>query len=83
MRDGRCVITHTPCISINNWTGLRASHVFPLAYEKTFIESNSSRWITNLGEGETGINSCQNGLLLAATVHQLFDMYQIAIDPDV
>lgn len=33
--------------------------------------------------GESGINSVQNGILLRADVHELFDTYRIAINPDV
>lgn len=80
-RDGRCVITHTPNILAYRgiWAGFEAAHIFPRAFESHF----NPRWITNRDEGETGIDSTQNGMLLDARIHQLWDSYLITVDPDV
>ena len=85
-RDGGCVVTHmmNPNIEHDDWDGFEAAHIFPLAYESHFTSQGLSRWITNKrGDSDTGINSCQNGLLLHAGIHQLFDSYKFSIHVDV
>lgn len=79
-RDGKCVITRSRACAIN-WTGLEAAHVFPLAYREHWISRDYDRWITV--PSTDGINSVQNGLILRADIHQLFDSYLISINPDV
>ncbi|MCJ1386120.1 hypothetical protein MMC17_009245 [Xylographa soralifera] len=79
-RDKRCVITGQESISLDNWTGLQAAHIFPLAYLGHWVEHNYGRWITV--QTEQPINSVQNGLLLRSDIHQLFDMYFVSINPD-
>jgi len=84
-RDGRCVITGTIALGAYRdwWTGFEAAHIFPLAYEDHWIQHNFARWITiPTANGDT-INSKQNGLLLRADIHGLFDHYGISINPDV
>ena len=47
------------------------------------MQQNFARWITiPTANGDT-INSKQNGLLLRADIHGLFDHYDISINPDV
>ncbi|KAK9384451.1 hypothetical protein V1515DRAFT_632823 [Lipomyces mesembrius] len=71
-RDRKCVIT-----------GLRICSYFPFSQEELFIRLNYSQYLTNTYEETgTGINSCQNGLLMRSTVHKQFDSYNFAIDPD-
>ena len=85
-RDGGCVVTHimNRKREYGKWSGYEAAHIFPLAYESQFTSQGLSRWITNKrGDSDTGINSCQNGLLLQATIHQLFDNYAFSIDVNV
>ena len=85
-RDGGCVVTHimNPDGEYDRWNGFEAAHIFPLAYESHLISQGLSRWITNKrGDSDTGINSCQNGLLLQPTIHQLFDNYGFSIHVDV
>jgi HNH endonuclease len=65
------------------WDGFEASHIFPLAYEGHWIDHNYDRWITIQSAKGGSINSVQNGLLLKSDIHQLFDAYAIAINPDV
>ncbi|KAK9241650.1 HNH endonuclease-domain-containing protein [Lipomyces tetrasporus] len=82
-RDGKCVITGTINRRANrdNWTGFHAAHIFPLSSEDYWVQSGFSRW-TNKGERDTGINSCQNGLLMESTIHELFDGFYFSINPD-
>lgn len=62
-------------------------HIFPLAREQTWIDQNMSRWITDTEnpqvQGETKIHSAQNGLLMKADIHALFDGYGVAVNVDV
>ncbi|KAI9787845.1 MAG: hypothetical protein M1816_007412 [Peltula sp. TS41687] len=83
-RDGRCVITREQNRNIGrgSWHSFHAAHIFPLAYETEFIARGCSRWINDRRDGETGINSCQNGILLSSGVHELFDSYLVSVDPD-
>ncbi|KAK9358503.1 HNH endonuclease-domain-containing protein [Lipomyces starkeyi] len=75
-RDGKLV-------DADDWSIYHAAHIFPLSAEQWFIRNGYSRWITNReDEHDTGINSCQNGLLLKADVHALFDNFSISINVD-
>jgi HNH endonuclease len=69
----------------NNWTGFEAAHIFPLAYERHWLDHDYERWITIRPDKDKGgtINSVQNGLLLKSDKHQLFDGYNFSINPDV
>ena len=85
-RDRRCVISGVKAVSAPfRWTGFEAAHIFPLAYEGYWNDNDYGRWITISPEnGKEGtINSVQNGLLLDSAVHQLFDSYDLSINPDV
>jgi HNH endonuclease len=68
---------------LEDWTGFEVAHVFPLAYEGHWAEQGYSRWITIPPESGGMINSVQNGLLLRSDIHQLFDSYNLSINPDV
>ncbi|KAK9358818.1 HNH endonuclease-domain-containing protein [Lipomyces starkeyi] len=84
-RDGKCVITGTVNrrADRDNWSGFHAAHIFPLSSEDYFVQFGYSRWITNrIGERDTGINSCQNGLLMQSNIHELFDGFYFSINPD-
>ncbi|KAK9326532.1 hypothetical protein V1520DRAFT_378117 [Lipomyces starkeyi] len=66
-RDGKCVITGVVNAQAyrNRWTAFQVAHIVPLSSEDYFEQSGFSRWITNrTDERDTGINSCQNGLLM-------------------
>lgn len=80
-RDGKCLITGQRPISLDTWPGLEAAHIFPLAYYGHWVQHNYDRWIT-LHAG-LPINSVQNGLLLRSDIHQMFDGYLFAVNPDV
>lgn len=84
-RDGRCIISGKRAVNadLGLWTGFEAAHIFPLAYESHWNEHHLSRWITNPPATGGSINSVQNGLLLRADLHQLFDSYALSINPDV
>ena len=84
-RDHRCIITGEEAVRAKrgNWTGFEAAHIFPLAYNAQWIEQNFSRWIMKPSANGELINSVQNGMLLRADIHQLFDSYMVSINPDV
>ncbi|KAK9243267.1 HNH endonuclease-domain-containing protein [Lipomyces tetrasporus] len=86
-RDGKCVVSgvvnHTRLVDQGDWSSYHAAHIFPLSGEEWFIANGFSRWITNrAGEDDTGINSCQNGLLMLSTLHEKFDNFSFSINPD-
>jgi len=82
-RDGKCVISGTVNIAapFDIWAGFEAAHIFPLEKESLWIQWNYGRWITDDTTGVSKINSLQNGLLLDARVHQLFDQYLLSVNP--
>lgn len=84
-RDGRCVVSHIQNVNAEShcWAGFDVAHIVPLAFETLFVTEGFSQLITNRADGETGINSCQNGMMLLSSIHQLFDVYMITVDPDV
>ncbi|KAK9234001.1 HNH endonuclease-domain-containing protein [Lipomyces kononenkoae] len=84
-RDKKCVITGTvnPEVILDEWSGFEAAHIFPLSSEEHWIQQEYSECITNkVSMQDTGINSCQNGLLMLSNVHQKFDSYRFSINPD-
>ncbi|KAK9489154.1 HNH endonuclease-domain-containing protein [Lipomyces doorenjongii] len=84
-RDRKCVITGFVNHSayLNEWTSFEAAHIFPLSHEDLFRSLDYPRFVTNRSdETETGINSCQNGILMLSTIHQQFDSFNFAIDAD-
>ncbi|KAI9842802.1 MAG: hypothetical protein M1837_006905 [Sclerophora amabilis] len=84
-RDKNCVISglENPRVDYDLWVGFEASHVFPLARESLFISENFPECITDKASSrDTGINSCQNGILLSSTIHGLFDSFEISVNPD-
>ena len=86
-RDRRCVITGRLVLEpeLGRWICFEVAHIFPLAYEDHWNESNYSRWITvpPTNESDGSIHSVQNGMLLTRDMHALFDGYDVAINPDV
>jgi len=82
-RDGKFVVTGIE-IDDDDFDGFEAAHIFPMAHLDLWI---SGRWANLITDdhgsiGETKINSVQNGILLTANAHILFDKYKIAINPD-
>lgn len=84
-RDERCVITGTKTLKAYRdiWRGFQVAHIFPLAYQGHWNQHNFARWITIPPANGDTINSVQNGLLLRSDIHELFDDYDISINPDV
>jgi hypothetical protein len=84
-RDRRCVVTRRANVlaPIGNWKSFEAAHIFPLACEGDWRTNNFGRWISLPPPTGGTINSVQNGLLLDAGIHQLFDSYVFSINPDV
>ncbi|KFY37365.1 hypothetical protein V495_07224 [Pseudogymnoascus sp. VKM F-4514 (FW-929)] len=81
-RDGRCVITRTGPIG-GDFIRLSAAHIFPIAHLGMWKSESWHRQITDdKYDGESGINSVQNGILLRSDVHDLFDTFYIAVNPD-
>ncbi|ELR08811.1 hypothetical protein VC83_00753 [Pseudogymnoascus destructans] len=82
-RDGRCVVTGEKPLDDVDFVRLEAAHIFPLAHLDMWKAQLWQRQITDdRYVGESGINSVQNGILLRSDVHQLFDTYRLAINPD-
>ncbi|KAH0547708.1 hypothetical protein FGG08_000197 [Glutinoglossum americanum] len=83
-RDRRCVITGKEALRAEHgiWRGFEVAHIFPLAYEQHWTDSDYSRWITIPATRGGAINSVQNGMLLRDDIHTLFDGYDISVNPD-
>ncbi|KAJ5695589.1 hypothetical protein N7536_006001 [Penicillium majusculum] len=64
----------------NDWAGLEAAHIFPLGQQELWNLGGFSHFITR--PGRNPVNSVQNGLLLAAQMHQLFDGFVVSVNPD-
>ncbi|KAK9317226.1 hypothetical protein V1522DRAFT_438706 [Lipomyces starkeyi] len=48
-----------------------------------FVDSGLHCWITNReGKSDSGIHSCQNGLLMQSSIHQVFDSFCFTINAD-
>ena len=83
-RDRGCVITGEKAeAEYGIWRGFECAHIFPLAYEGHWIQHDYGRCISIHPKTGGSINSVQNGLLLRADVHILFDGYDVSINPDV
>ena len=72
----------------DEFTGLNAAHIFPVARQSSWNRNDyGNAWISDTSPASSiagnGIYSPQNGLLLQATVHTMFDQYKIAINPQV
>jgi hypothetical protein len=57
----------------DDWAGFEAADIFPVDREGLLPQRNFNH----------SINSVQNGLLVSATMHQLFDSYLVSVNPDV
>lgn len=65
------------------WSGFQAAHIFPLAYLHHWNANNFGSLISIESTDGEPINSVQNGMLLRADIHILFDSYEVSINPDV
>ncbi|KAK9322747.1 hypothetical protein V1517DRAFT_367386 [Lipomyces orientalis] len=78
-------VTDEPCITrvLSRTITGRDAHIFPVSSEECFVQNGFSRWITNrIVPRDTGLNSCQNGLLLQSHIHQSFDAFDFSVNPD-
>ena len=86
-RDGRCIATGrvAKLAHLGWWMNFETAHVFPLAYEQKWNDSDFSRWITAppADPSHGTINSVQNGILLSSGMHIAFNNYSWSINPDV
>ena len=82
-RDLRCFVTGETLMFEDDISGFEAVHIFPLAYLSHWRSENFDRWISIPSASGELINSVQNGILLRADIHALFDNYLLSINPDV
>ncbi|EDR14597.1 uncharacterized protein LACBIDRAFT_292051 [Laccaria bicolor S238N-H82] len=84
-RDRRCCITGE-LVESGRYHPFRTTHIFPVAHRDVWDLLQLSQHIRDdAPEGEQGpasINSVQNGLLLRSDIHNRFDDYDFAINPD-
>ena len=83
-RDYRCVMTGVHAIDAvwGDWTGYRATPIFPLTHEQHWVTHGFDWWITIPG-ARGSISSVQNGMLLRSDLAALFESYILSINPDV
>ncbi|OBT81550.1 hypothetical protein VE02_09471 [Pseudogymnoascus sp. 03VT05] len=85
-RDDECVMSGAKRTSYVDAKLFNVAHIFPFAREQTWVDQGMSRWITDTEtpqvQGETKIHSVQNGLLMKADIHALFDGYGVAVNVD-
>ncbi|KXG48708.1 uncharacterized protein PGRI_025780 [Penicillium griseofulvum] len=87
-RDDRCAITGRSAARTleQPFLGLEATHIFPVSMLGEWTKQGYRQYITDTRPtseiGESGLYSIQNGLLLGAEVHCLFDQFQLGVDPD-
>ncbi|PWY66006.1 hypothetical protein BO70DRAFT_175983 [Aspergillus heteromorphus CBS 117.55] len=85
-RDRACAITgQRPGTLHDPWRGLMAAHIYPVSRLAAWNQERRA-WITDTTDAAmiapSGLFSAQNGLLLEATTHICFDLYEIAVSPD-
>lgn len=76
-RGGKCILTGLVNLEAEDgyWGGFDSNHVFPLERETICLRENWGNHIRDMGDvpDVSKMNSCQNGLLLLASVHAGFD----------
>jgi hypothetical protein len=80
-RDMGCAISGLS-VSDDDWEGLEAAHIWPIAYAGDWNAQQLDKHITIPAEG-SNINSVQNGILLRTDIHHVFDSYNFSIDTKV
>lgn len=83
-RDLRRVVTGdiVKGADADEWSRFGAAHIVPLAHEDIFLSQSLHAFVARQ-EDDSGIHSPQNGLLLRADIHQLFDQYALSVNPFV
>jgi hypothetical protein len=87
-RDRTCAISGRTFRSRHRtFNALQAAHIYPVSRLSEWNAQNYRRWISDTSSqhhiGQSGLYSLQNGLLLKADIHQLWDSWVIGVDPDV
>ena len=88
-RDGGCVISGkiNRIAELDIWAGFEAAHVWPPHKGQEWVNQRAYRWITDAESSDPDygarMNSGQNGMILDAAIHGLFDKYLVGVDPDV
>lgn len=86
-RDGGCVVSDTYNTDAENgvWAGFQACHIWPLENGGEWLAQGAYRWITDSDgiDHAAKMNSLQNGMVMRADLHNLFDQYFLAINPEV
>jgi hypothetical protein len=87
-RDRTCAISGLDVrLRDESFHGLEAAHIYPVSRVSEWEANNYRRWISDTSDdrriGTTGLYSLQNGLLLVNLLHQTWDSFGVAVDPDV
>jgi len=83
-RDGRCLITGQQS---RTWRRLKAAHIYPRVHDVEWNNEGYPSLITDpapilaLG-GPSKIDSIQNVILLRSDLHDAWDNYEFAVNPD-
>ncbi|KAG6371195.1 hypothetical protein JVT61DRAFT_9818 [Boletus reticuloceps] len=85
-RDPCCLISSLP-VSRDDFSRFKAAHIFPRAHDVDWVNKGYPSRITDpatlpeLG-GPTKIDSIQNVILLRSDLHDAWDDYKFAVNPD-
>ena len=86
-RDGGCVLSgvRNRAAHRGQWKSFNACHIFPLEKGQEWVRQGLHRWITDSDSLDPGprMNSIQNGMIMSASIHNLFDGYHVGVNPDV
>ena len=71
----------------NEFSGLQAAHIYPVAYHEAWVQNDYQRWIADDAHasfiGTDKIDSPQNGILLNLLVRHLFETFKVSVNVDV
>ncbi|KAL4797063.1 hypothetical protein BDV19DRAFT_397905 [Aspergillus venezuelensis] len=91
-RDDRCTITNDRGPDDIPMIGLVAAHIYPLALRDEWVKEGRqagpqpSSLITDASPyediGPNGLVSAQNGIMLTRSIHELWDCFEVGVDPD-
>lgn len=83
-RDQRCVISGTlvppVMVEAEYWVAFDVTDIVPLALDHIFPTLGISQLVSN--DQQPATNTPQNGLLFSANIHQLWDSYDLAVNPN-
>ncbi|KAJ2930023.1 hypothetical protein H1R20_g7079, partial [Candolleomyces eurysporus] len=83
-RDGKCLITGS---GTQTWSRLHAAHIFSRAHDIEWVEKGYPSKITDTADealigGPTKIDSVQNVLTMRCDLHNAWDNFEFAVDPN-